>query len=126
MACEQIMTKLSFIMWGEDLNRFSVTVNEDDENCLVMNSNLLNHYNCSITTVIHEMFHAYQYACIQENNGGSNLLYVRTIETWRQEYEEIYNDFQSDKGLTAYYTQDSEESARKYAEKRCELYFQYR
>jgi len=31
MGCEQIMTKLSFIMWGEDLNRFSVTVNEDGE-----------------------------------------------------------------------------------------------
>jgi len=31
MGCEQIMTKLSFIMWGEDLNRFAVTVNEDGE-----------------------------------------------------------------------------------------------
>lgn len=98
----------------------------DDENSLILNSNFLSHYECSITTVIHEMFHAYQYACIQENNGENNLLYMRTINTWRQEYEDIYNDFQSNEGLTAYYTQDSEESARKYAENRSELYFQYR
>lgn len=98
----------------------------DDENCLVLNSDFLSHYNCSITTVIHEMFHAYQYACIQEIDEESNLLCMRTIETWRREYEEIYNDLESDEGLTAYYTQDSEESARKYAESRCELYFQYR
>lgn len=98
----------------------------DDANCLVLNSDFLNHYNCSITTVIHEMFHAYQYACIQELDVESDLLCMRTIETWRQEYEEIYNDLESDEGLTAYYTQDSEESARQYAEHRSELYFQYR
>jgi len=98
----------------------------DDENCLVLNSDFLSHYNCSITTVIHEMFHAYQYACIQELDVESDLLCMKTIKTWRQEYEEIYNDLQTDEGLTAYYTQNSEESARQYAEQRCELYFQYR
>ena len=50
---------------------------------------------CSIETLLHELFHAYQYACMREVNLESDLLLAREIEEWRAESEHINNDFYS-------------------------------
>ena len=94
-----------------------------DTHQVVLNLQHISHEKCSIRTVIHEMFHAYQYACTKEVNSDSNLLWAREIAVWREETNQINNDFDSNEGLVDYYTTASEESAREYAEKRTKQYF---
>ena len=94
-------------------------------NQIVLNVQHISHEKCVIRTVLHEMYHAYQYACIQAFDGESELLWARQIEEWRAETEQIENDFDSNEGLISYYTAASEETAREYAEKRTKLYFDY-
>lgn len=96
---------------------------DQDTNQIVLNLQHISHEKCSIRTVIHEMFHAYQYACIREINSDSNLLWAREIATWKEENLQLNNDFDSNEGMVRYYTAMSEESARDYAEKRTKNYF---
>lgn len=90
---------------------------------IVLNTRFLSNEKHAVQTVIHEMFHAYQYACIQEFTGESDLLWAREIEAWRENAKKIENDLDSREGIVNYYTSAMEASAREYTEKRQELYF---
>lgn len=100
-----------------------------DQHQIVLNLKHLSHEKCSIKTVIHESYHAYQTACIHiadnEIIAESKLLWAREIMGWKEEYRNIANDLYTDEGLAEYYTQTSEQTAREYAEQRQELYFTY-
>ena len=90
---------------------------------LILNIHFLPHEKHAIQTVIHEIFHAYQYTCMEQDIGDSNLLWAREIKAWRENAKQIESDFDSKKGIVNYYTSAMEESAREYMEKRQELYF---
>ena len=96
---------------------------DHNENVIVLNVGYLSHEKCSLTTVLHEMHHAYQLACIGEYTLESDLLWSKEVEKWRQEFAAIENDLASNEGLVEYYSQASEIAAREYAKERAELYF---
>ena len=90
---------------------------------IVLSYDVLSQEKHAIHTVIHEIFHAYQYACIQEYTGGSDLLWAREIDAWRENAKKIESDLDSREGIINYYTSAMEASSREYTEKRQELYF---
>ena len=96
---------------------------DHDTHQIVLNIQHLSHEKCAIRTVLHEMYHVYQYACIQEINTDSNLLWARQVADWKAETDQLSNDFDSNEGLVSYYTTSSETTARNYAQHRIELYF---
>lgn len=95
---------------------------DSDTHHIILNRQYIGQIKGSISTVLHEIFHAYQNECIREVDTQSNLLWAREIAQWKEESENVSNDLYSDEGLVDYYTTDSEESARKYALERMEIY----
>jgi hypothetical protein len=78
-----------------------------------------------VFTVLHELYHHYEYLCISEVNFNSRnvseLYYFEQIRQWK---ENASNYIEADKeGYDAYAEQPLEESANSYAEKMTELYF---
>ena len=90
---------------------------------ITINAMYLNDEKSVISSLLHEMYHAYQNACIQRYDGSSDLLWDRQVQVWREEYDDIHNDLESNEGLVAYYLQDCEISAREYAKERVEVYY---
>ena len=72
--------------------------------------------------VLHEMYHAYQFACTEELETESDLLFFRQVRKWKEEFEGEQQESDSAEGYLVYYLQDIEVSAREYAKMRVEQY----
>ncbi|MBP3610734.1 MAG: hypothetical protein J6J42_10430 [Lachnospiraceae bacterium] len=91
-------------------------------NVILLSEAYLPYEETILTGVLHEMYHAYQYACVSAVEEESDLLFFRQVEQWRAEYEDIKGDTGTKEGHLSYYMQDIEISARKYAEERLSEY----
>lgn len=68
--------------------------------------------------ILHEMYHAYQYACVCQVDEGGELLFFRQVEEWREEFATKNPNTRSAEGYLEYYVQKIEIMARAYAEER--------
>ena len=78
-----------------------------------------------LITILHEMYHAYQYACVTQLDLTGDLLWAKKVEKWKEEFEQQNQDLNTNDGMIDYYTQDIEEEARWYAHQRIEVYLYY-
>lgn len=78
-----------------------------------------------LNTLLHEMYHAYQYTCVKQLDLTGDLLWAKQVEQWKKEFEKTGSDVSTNEGMIKYYTQSIEEEARKYAEQRVEVYLYY-
>ena len=92
-------------------------------NIVLINELYLPYEETTLTGVLHELYHAYQYSFIAlDINNSSDLLFFRQVEQWRKEYEDMETNIHTREGHLSYYMQDIEISARKYAEDRINEY----
>ena len=91
-------------------------------NIVLINELYLPYEETTLTGVLHELYHAYQYSCIALDTSNSDLLFFRQVEQWRKEYEDMETNTHTREGHLSYYMQDIEISARKYAEDRINEY----
>lgn len=79
-----------------------------------------------VTTICHEMFHAYQQYCIENTDWESELAQTLYFDELRSWYENS-NDYKSSSvnGYEEYEEQVLEKSAREYAEEESERIFSY-
>lgn len=96
-----------------------------ETNAITVNAMYLDDEKDVIRSLLHEMYHAYQNACINSYDANTDLLWNRQVQVWREEYENLHNDLNSNEGLITYYLQETEISAREYAEERAEIYYKY-
>ncbi len=97
---------------------------------VTINTIVINKKNISIeekicTTLLHELYHAYQYTCVEQLEITGDLLWVKQLAQWKEELEHQENNVDTNEGMIQYYTQGIEESARKYAEERLPVYLYY-
>ena len=78
-----------------------------------------------LNTILHEMYHAYQYACVENLDLTGDLLWAKKVAQWKEEFEQKSQDISTNDGMIEYYTQSIEEEARRYAEERIEVYLYY-
>ena len=92
---------------------------------IIVNQNNISDENKVLITILHEMYHAYQYACVKQLDLTGDLLWAKKVAQWKEEFEQKSQDLTSNEGMIEYYTQDIEEEARRYAEQRIEVYLYY-
>ena len=92
---------------------------------IIINQNNISEENKVLTTILHEMYHAYQYACVKQLDLTGDLLWAKKVAQWKEEFEQKSQDLSTNDGMIDYYTQDIEEEARQYAEQRIEVYLYY-
>ncbi len=78
-----------------------------------------------LNTLLHEMYHAYQYTCVKQLDLTGDLLWAKKVAQWKEEFESKDLDLNTNDGMVEYYTQSIEEEARNYAEQRVEVYLYY-
>ena len=78
-----------------------------------------------LNTLLHEMYHAYQYTCVKQLDLTGDLLWAKKVAQWKEEFESKNLDLNTNEGMVEYYTQSIEEEARNYAEQRVEVYLYY-
>ena len=90
-----------------------------EEHLVLLNEGYLQYEETTLRGLLHEMYHAYQYACVSQVEETGDLLMFRRIEQWKREYK-FYSD--SKEGYLEYYLQSMESTARKYSEDRLSEY----
>ena len=92
---------------------------------IVVNKNNISEEEKVLNTLLHEMYHAYQYTCVKQLDLTGDLLWAKKVAQWKEEFESKGLDLNTNDGMIEYYTQSIEEEARQYAEQRLEVYLYY-
>ena len=91
---------------------------------ITINSSLLDDRVNTLSVLLHECYHCYQYVLIEEfdRNIYSNVKMIRDIKQWKYEQQ---NYITATMDYDAYYNQELEKSAREYSNERIQLYLNY-
>jgi len=89
------------------------------ENKILLNENYLLYEETILRGLLHEMYHAYQYACVNRIEERGELLFFRQVDQWQQEFAKYSL---TDEGYLDYYVKSIESTARQYAEERLKEY----
>ena len=92
---------------------------------IMINQNSISEEEKILNTLLHEMYHAYQYTCVKQLDLTGDLLWAKKVAQWKEEFESKGLDLNTNDGMVQYYTQSIEEEARNYAEQRVEVYLYY-
>ncbi len=92
---------------------------------IMINQNSISEEEKILNTLLHEMYHAYQYTCVKQLDLTGDLLWAKKVAQWKEEFESKNLDLNTNEGMVEYYTQSIEEEARNYAEQRVEVYLYY-
>lgn len=92
---------------------------------IVVNQNNISEEDHVVNTLLHEMYHAYQYTCVKQLDLTGDLLWAKQVAQWKEEFEQKEQDVTTNEGMIEYYTQSIEESAREYAKQRIAVYLYY-
>ncbi len=95
----------------------------DEENDIMINEKYIDDIEQMVITISHEVYHSYEYRCIQSFSSNSELLWARQVRGWKEEFEEG-EKVNTSKDFEDYYTKTIESDARKYAQDRFyEIYY---
>lgn len=124
LGCQSVQLVTEEIAKRENTYIYVGYYNHEERKVVIDESVLQESLTDTISILLHEAFHVYQYACCEEVNAAkSDLLFYREVRQWARELQD-YHDMQYDslEEYELYSQQKLEQTAREYSEKWLPVY----